>query len=255
MFTKIKSKSLVLAAFLSVALLIAVVVWFFGRAPSSEARSVIVQDYLDSEKTILYIGNVDDSGAPFAVVMYDASSPEALRHYAEASRVRGQELIDSGVTELYVWVTFRYPLDLSVFEDIVKQSGLDVKRYTIRALGQKGDRIGISGGPLDGVLFPPPLLDRALESIQEHENGQAELKGVFEVTGVISAEGYQKLIQDPRVFLVDVTGSLVYHHPAYKNRVRMDWKEFIASFQIGSGPGAPFWYMEDFGLEKFVADR
>lgn len=256
MFTKIiKSKPIVLAAFLSVALLTAVVVLFLSHAPSSEAGFVIVEDYLDLEKTILYIGNVDDSGAPFGVVMYDASSPEALRHYAEASRARGQELIESGVKELYVVVTFRYPLDLSVFEDIVKQSELEVKRYMIRVLGQKGDRIGISGGPLDGVLLPSFLLQRAMESIQEHENGQAELQGVFEVTGVISAEGYRKLIQDPRVYMVDVTGSLVYHHPAFQSRVRMDWKEFIATFQIDSGPGAPFGYMEDFGLEKFAADR
>lgn len=253
MFTKIKSKPLVLAAFLAVALLVAVAVWFLGRAPSSEARSVIVQDYLDAEKTILYIGNVDDSGAPFAVVMYDASSPEAIRHYAAASRARGQELIDSGVTELYVWVTFRYPLDLSVFEDMVKQSGLDVKGYQLRALGQKGDRVTINGGPERGVLVPLEQLDRAMKGIQAHENNQAELKGVFAVSGVVSVEGYKKLVQDPHVFLVDVTGSLVYHHPAFKNRVRMGWKEFVDMFQFVSG--SPFWYMENFGLEKFAADR
>lgn len=196
---------------------------------------------------------MDDSGAPFAVVMYDASSPEALRHYAEASRVRGQELIDSGVTELYVWVTFRYPLDVSTFEDWVKQGGLDAKRYYLRALGQKGDRVTISGGSERGVLVPLEQLDRAMKGIQAHENNQAELKGVFEVSGVVGVEGYKKLVQDSHVFLVDVTGSLVYHHPAYKNRVRMSWQEFVDRFQFGSG--SPFWYMENFGLEKFTADR
>lgn len=255
MFTKIKSKPLVLAVFLAVALLVAVAIWFLGRAPSSEALSVIVRDYLDAEKTILYIGNVDDSGAPFAVVMYDASSPEALRHYAEASRVRGQELIDSGVTELYVWVTFRHPLDVSTFEDLVKRGGLDAKRYSLRALGQKGDRVTISGGSERGVLVPLEQLDRAMKGIQAHENNQAKLKGVFEVSGVVSVEGYKKLVQDPHVFLVDVTGSLVYLNPTFRDKTRIDWKEFIARFQIEGSPGGPFWYIEDFGLEKFVADR
>lgn len=253
MFTK--SKPVVLLSLLAMVSLATIAVGLLSRVFPSEARSVIVRDYLDVEKTILYIGNVDNSGAPFGVVMYDASSPEALHHYVEASRARGRELIDSGVRELYVWVTFRHPLDLSTFEDWVRQSGLDVKRYSLRALGQKGDRIGISGGPERGTLIPPHQLDQAVCDIQVHENGKAELKGVFEVSGVVSAEGYQKLVQDPHVFLVDVTGSLIYLDRTFKNETHMDWEEFVARFQIEGGPGYPFWYMEELGLERFAPDR
>ncbi len=249
---KIQGKFLILAISLLAA---PMMVWRLGRTLSSEARSVIVRDYLDAEQTILYIGNVDDSGAPFGVVMYDPSRPEALRHYAEASRMRGQELIASGVTELYVWITFRRPLDLRTFEALVQQSGLDVKRYFIRVRGRNGARVTISGAPEGGMLIPPEPLNRAMEGIQAHENHQAELQGIFEVSGVVRAEGYRKLVQDPRVFLVDVTGSLIYLNPAFQNKTRMDWKAFTAWFQIQGGPGGPFWYMEDFGLEKFATDR
>ncbi len=253
MFTK--SKFLVLVISLSaITLVVPIVVWGLGRTPPSEARSVIVRDYLDAEQTILYIGNVDDSGAPFGVVMYDPSRLETLCHYAEASRIRGEALIASGATELYVWITFRRPLDIRAFEALVQQSGLDVRRYFIRVRGRSGDRVTISGSPDGGILIPPEHLNRAMEGIQAHENHQAELQGIFEVSGVIRAEGYRKLIQDPRVFLVDVTGSLIYRNPAFQNKTRMDWKTFTAQFQIEGGPGSPFWYMEDFGLERFTSD-
>lgn len=253
MFTKGKFLAMV-ASLSAITFVVPIVVWWLSRTPPSEARSVIVRDYLDAEQTLLYIGNVDDSGAPFGVVMYDPSRPETLCHYAEASRIRGEALIASGATELYVWITFRRPLDIRTFEALVQQSGLDVRRYFIRVRGRNGDRVTISGSPDGGILIPPEHLNRAMEGIQAHENHQAELQGIFEVSGVIRAEGYRKLVQDPRVFLVDVTGSLIYRNPAFQNKTRMDWKTFTTQFQIEGGPGSPFWYMEDFGLEQFTSD-
>ncbi|MBI3242855.1 MAG: hypothetical protein HYZ49_11230 [Chloroflexi bacterium] len=220
----------------------------YWRPGAATAQGVLVQDYLDQEKTIQYIGNVDDTGSPFGVVMYDSSRPESLVHYMEASRFQGQKLISSGAKELYVWVTFRRPMNIDAFEALMKQNGLAVKRYTLRVIGQKGDRIGISGGPEQDHLVPADQIDSAMNAIQGHESNQAQLQGVFEVVGVVSAEGYQALIEDPRVFLVDVTGTLIYRDQNFQRKTNMGWKEFVDHFQIDGGPGGPFWYVEDFGL-------
>lgn len=245
MFTKTKNQRVALIALLLIA---AGASLWLNRASSAEAGFVLVQDYLDQERTIQYIGNVDDTGSPFGVVMYDSSRPESLVHYVEASHIQGQKLISSGVKELYVWVTFRRPMNIDAFEALMKQNGLAVKRYTLRVIGQKGDRIGISGGPEQDRLVPADQIDSAMNAIQGHENNQAQLQGVFEVVGVVSAEGYQALIDDPRVFLVDVTGTLIYHDQNFQRKTQMNWKEFVDRFQIDGGPGGPFWYVEDFGL-------
>lgn len=247
LFTKTKNQRVALIALLLAAIGGGAFLWL-SRASSSEAGFILVQDYLDQEKTIQYIGNVDDTGSPFGVVMYDASRPEDLLHYVEASQARGQELVASGVKELYIWITFRQPVNVSAFEVWAKQTGFDVKRFYLRALGQNDERIGISGAPGEGAIVPFGELDSAMNSVQTHENNRAQLKGIFEAVGVISAQGYQELVRDPRVFLVDVTGTLIYLHPNFQRQTHMTWKEFASRFQIDGGPGGPYWYVEDYGL-------
>lgn len=224
-----------------------------------ESTTPIVQDYLDPARTILYIGNIDDRGSPFAVVMYEPHHPEDLRYYARISRQRGEMLLQAGVQELYVWVTFRHPLDPSVFAEWVKQNRFCVRQYNLRLMGRTGDRITGSAFSLGkaGCASPEDLLGahpfaHGMRHVQERENGQAKLLGIYDVKGTIQAEAYRRILQDPRVFLVDVTGSLVYRHPSFQAQVRMSWEDFASRFQI-NGPSF-FWHMEDFGLEPFATD-
>ncbi len=227
---------------------ISIYLLFVQSVGPTEAGFVIVQNYLDAEKTIEYIGNVDDSGAPYGVVMYDAGSPEGLQHYADASQAQGQALVDSGVEELYVWITFRRPVEINAFAPLAEHFNLQVKRYAMRAIGQNGDRIGIMGAPEGSVMVPASQLDRAVKGVQQHENNQAQLQGVFEVIGVIGANDYQRLLRDPRIFMIDVTGTLIYHDPNFQDQTHLNWDEFVARFQIDGSHGGPYWYVEDFGL-------
>lgn len=109
MFTKTKNKRVVLMIFLLSMIVGGGAFLWLTHATNSEAGFVLAQNYLDQENTIQYIGNVDDTGAPFGMVMYDASNPESLRHYAEVSRLQGQKLIDTRLS----WKEFvnRFQID------------------------------------------------------------------------------------------------------------------------------------------------
>ena len=246
------NKSKVAVVIVTLSLVAAIVLGVLSLQPArpTEAGFVLVEDYLDAGKAIQYIGNVDDTGSPFGMVMYDASSPQSLQAYASASQSKGQSLVASGVGQLYVWITFRQPLEINSFESLARRDNLQVKRYSLRAMGQKGTRITISGGPDDGSIVPSARLDSAMNDIQVHESKQAQLKGVYEAVGVISATDYQELLRDPRVFMIDVTGTLIYNDPGFQNKTHMSWDEFTAKFQIDGGPGGPYWYVEDYGLGK-----
>ncbi len=219
------------------------------------ARGILVQDYLDSERTIQYIGNVDDTGFPIVVVMYDGSSVESLRHYANASQLQGEASLQAGVSDFYVVLTFRRALNENEFRAFIRDTGFAAHSYMIRATNSKGQRITMSGGPENGDVLPANELASAMAQIGARENNQAVgFSGVFEAQGTASAEVYRKLVADPRVFVADVTGTLVYHNPNYQKAVRFTWQDFVTKLEMSSGSG-PFWYMEDLGLANFAADH
>jgi len=243
---------------LSLPLLLLAVIMLIGTAVywqtgTADARGVLVQAYLDTDQTIAYVGNVDDTGSPLMAISYDTSSISSLRHYAVESQARGDALLKAGVSDFYVWVTFRRTLSADEFRALVKETGLSVQRYTMRAIGADGSRITIGGGPVDGEVLPTQELDEALTQVQAREGDQAlTFSGIFEVLGTVNATGYKQLRSAPDVFMVDVTGTLVYRNANFQRSTRFSWKDFVAKFQISGN--SPFWYMEDFGLDNFASD-
>lgn len=201
--------------------------WMYGASPGGQGQS------------------------PYVVSAHAGkASAQDLHAYAAINKTHGETLVAAGVPSLYVWVTFRYPLPPAEFEAFVKDYGLDVRHYTLRAYGEKSDRITINGGPLDGKLFPD-IFDHAMQSIQQRENSKAQLSGVFEVKGQVAASNYSKLTADPRVFIADVTASLAFREMNARGMLNnLTWDEFVSQVQVGATLG-PFWQMEDIGLDKF----
>jgi len=117
--------------------------------------------------------------------------------------------------------------------------------------GEKGDRITVEGGQQDGVIFPA-MYDRIIESVQAHENGNAQIGGVFQVQALIEPNAYQKLLEDARVFMVDVTATLAYHELVSRKLTTMSWTEYTNRVQLGI-TNEPFWHMEKLGLVKFAS--
>ena len=233
--------------------LIAALVAVTSHANQSVAGFGGIQGYLDTDKqTILYFINLEDGVSPVIMVASrEPKTPDDLRYYAQTSQTRGEALLQSGVNNLYVWVTFRRVLSIEEFKDFVAQYGLDVKHYTIRAYGEKGDRITIEGGPQDGVIVPA-MYDRVIESVQVHENGKAQIGGVFDVKALVQSSAYRKLLVDSRVFIVDVTATLAYQELVSRKITSMTWAEYANRVQLGMTYG-PFWNMEKLGLDKFAS--
>lgn len=221
--------------------------------PADELTSVNMQSYLDPTKPAwLYSASAGGQGQSPYVVSAHAGKATAqdLNEYAAINKAQGETLTAAGVASLYVWVTFRHPLAPAEFEVFVKDYSLDVRHYTLRAYGEKGDRITINGGPVDGKLFPD-IYDHAMQSIQQRENGQARLSGVFDVKGQVAASNYSKLTADPRVFIADVTASLAFREMNARGMLNnLTWDEYVSQVQVGATLG-PFWQMEDIGLDKF----
>lgn len=221
--------------------------------PADELTAVHFQAYLDPAKPAwVYFAGVSGQGQlPNVVLAYAGeATAQDLNEYATISKVQGEALATAGVPSLYIWVTFRHPLAPAEFEAFVKDYGLDVRHYTLRAYGEKGDRITINGGPMDGQLFPD-IFDHAMQSIQQRENGQARLSGVFDVKGTVAASNYSKLTADPRVFIADVTASVAFREMNARGMLNnLTWDEFVSQVQVGATLG-PFWQMEDIGLDKF----
>lgn len=168
--------------------------------------------------------------------MYDSSSVDGLLEYARASNSQGEALLQAGVSDFYVWVTFRRALNEKEFQSLVKDTGLTVLEYTMRAIGKNGSRVTIGGAPSNSELLPASDLAQAVAEVKARENSEnVSVNGVFEAIGTIDVAGYKQLVGDPRIFIVDVTGTLVYNSNKFQATADMGWADYAAKLQIGGG--------------------
>ncbi|HUN22655.1 MAG TPA: hypothetical protein PK299_05920 [Anaerolineales bacterium] len=219
----------------------------------TNANWVMVQDHLDNEKKIAYYGNMD-MGYPYGILEYNHHSLQGIDEYKKYSELKGKELVSKEVKELYVWVTFRQALMPADFSQWVAKYQMQDIGYTIRVYGKDGARITMGGGPSEVELVPVDELETAMSQLQEKESNLAKLGGIFEVKGVVTAENYLALLADPRVYLVDVTGTLIYYHPDFQAQSDLTWEQFTQEFQMMRTDGSLYWFLEDFGIAKMGAD-
>lgn len=209
---------------------------------------------------------------------------EEIDYYVQASREAGQKLLDKGEGDFYVGVTFRHYLSPEEFETFASTVGAKVTRFTLRATFPQiapKERVTIWGFPSKEKIINHDTLNQQLDELRfqarekkadqvavarsgdpdaewvdvlETEefkaitvaDNDAVLNGVISFEALTDAKGYQQLLQDPRVFHVDVTANLVYDQLKGKG---ITWKEYVKTLNLGDFD--PFWSMETIGLRKF----
>jgi len=211
---------------------------------------------------------------------------DEIDYYVQASREVGQKLLEQGENDFYVGVTFRRYLSPEEFETFASNVGAKVTHFTLRASFPNLDpktRVTIWGRPSGDRIINPDSLGRQMDELRfqakekkadqvaaarsgdpdvewidvlETEefkaitvaDNDAVLNGVISFEALTDAKGYQQLLQDPRVFHVDVTANLVFDQLKQKG---ITWQEFVKTLNLGDFD--PFWSMETLGLRKFQA--
>jgi len=177
-----------------------------------------------------------------AGVTFNVQDPAALAAYAAAVGQIGPSVFD-GQSEVLVLVTFRYPLSIERFTDLMRASAVSVKSYRIRTFESDGRRGTVGGAPEpDGTI----LSSQHLSSIVQREQIKSGLAtitvaGVIDAEVVLNREGYDSLARNGTdVFLVDVMRGVAARElaKAGEHHVPMD--------EITLQP--IYWFMEDFGM-------
>ncbi len=209
---------------------------------------------------------------------------EEIDYYVQASRTAGQKLLEQGENDFYVGVTFRRYLSPEEFETFASNAGAKVTWFTLRATFPQIDpkeRVTIWGSPSGDRVINPDSLSRQIDELrfQAKEkkadqvaaarsgdpdadwadvletdefkaitvaDNDAVLNGVISFEAITDAKGYRQLLQDSRVFHVDVTANLVYDQLKAKGITR---QEYMKTLNLGDFD--PFWSMEELGLDKF----
>lgn len=213
-------------------------------------------------------------------------SRDEIDAYVNASRQAGDALIRQGVKKFYVGVTFRQYLSPEEFERLVKETGVIAKNYMLRATFPTIDpteKVTFFGKAAEGTVIHPKALEQAKSGLPHHarelkadqlaatrtnspqededwqdvlsdeefqaieiSDADAVLNGVFTFEAETDAEGYQKLHENPLVYHVDVTATLVFQKlKAYG----VKWADFAEDVDLSDYD--TFWDMESIGLDKF----
>lgn len=184
---------------------------------------------------------VADGGQLNVIVNYDRLRPEGVNAFAQANRKLASQV--QGSTS--VTGVFRRPLAVQEFEGLVKQTGLQVTSYTLRAVDTKGGRITIQGAPLKTELVPQSLLKATLANVQQRLPG-AVLKGIVTVDASATQAQLKQLLADQRVFTTEVATAVA----ADRARATLASQGVdVSRLTVHSRLAAPlFWFMENTGL-------
>lgn len=260
----------------------------FQRGP------VGVEGYLDDEKMIWYTGGQgrEDPDNVGVVINWrhgeadPAIVKERMEHYVKVSNKLGKQLLKQNVNQFYVGVVFRDYVSPADFEQIVAETGMQVRNYALRGTLPGVDpsvRWSFFGGPSDGKLIDPKGLEKLQNALQsdvrnrkadqiavqrtgdpdaegseelskdEFKNisvgeNDAVLNGIYTFEATTDAEGYRKIRQHPRVYHVDVTATWAYEQV----KDQISWEKFFDGvFNLGGYN--TFGDMEKMGLDKFQA--
>lgn len=188
-----------------------------------------------------YTAGRNELGILEATVMYDGNSPKTLQTYAAANRAAAAQLAAAGGT-VEIQVIFRDPLSPTEYRAWASALGLAVDSVQIRTVSAAGQRSTLSLFPQGKEPLPQGALDSQLTAATKAA-GPLTVRGVFAVRGKVDASRLPTILADKRVFLPDVTATLVQRD--------------LAAFGVADAPQVrvtifqPYWQMEDAGLENF----
>ena len=193
-----------------------------------------------------YTAHRTATGQIEAYVEYRRASVADLRAYADANR----QLTNTLATkkgQADVQVTYKEPLSPDVFRNWSTTNGLTVAKAAARTLqgGTMRGTIGVAPGNLRNPgtdPLPLDLLNGQLEAVRRSDPSM-QVRGVYAARGTVDASHLTAMIADPRVFLLDVTPTVVRQELAAGGVIGADRADVDVA--------TPFWNMEDLGLQNF----
>lgn len=188
------------------------------------------------------VAPADGSGVTEAFVKYDAATATDLQRYAATNRVLAQQLAAKRQPELAASVSFRRPLSVDEFRAWAARVPLRIESFQLRLMGSEGQRWTLGGTPSQGNLIATDDLQRNLTHLAT--KGVTDLRGVITVEGRIKVTAYDRLANDPAVFLADVTRSAVASHVS-------ETVPAVDANRLTVLVSPAFWRMEELGLENF----
>ncbi len=189
-----------------------------------------------------------------AIRNYDYLSLSGVREYVAFNRARAEEYGRRTSGQLRVNIVFSRPLAQAEFEAFVRNYGLRVHRYFMRAVESSGARVTISGAPDDTSLVPAPSLALALSDLSVRE--ATELKGWIEVEvttdpphlRAMQADGNVLVTELEHALLIDaLTPSALRSVGATDETIRRIQDDPDSETVQVSGPPL-YWFLEDAGL-------
>lgn len=185
-------------------------------------------------------------------VVYDNTRVEGILNYVEFNQQTVSALLAAKQRQFYALVVFSRPLSRAEFENFASAYALRPTGYSLRARAPDGMRSTIFGGPVEGQLIPDELLKLATQDM-EARDGTA-LTGWIDVSTVVDAKNLAQLVQDPLVYTVDVTETLLRNNitSAALSAAGADdttLKAFhTGTLQVQMSRAPLFWFLEDLGL-------
>lgn len=175
----------------------------------------------------------DDTGTYVAASLHhDTSSVTSLQAFAAANRVLASQLATTS-GEVEIMITFRSYVSPEQYRTWVAQRGLIVETTGLRILSASGYRTGLAVTARPNDVLP--------ESDFVWPNDPTT-EGVIEARGTISTNRLLDLVNDPLVFIPDVTQTIV----------RRDIVGIVPDPNaISMSLNGSFWQMEDLGLQNF----
>lgn len=158
-----------------------------------------------------YQRGTDPDGATTVAVNFDRSTVTALEQYAQVNRRLAKQLVADGEKTANVLVTFRRPVNIDEFRTWASSGIMSVVGFQIRLTTPNGIPYTLFGAHTNGELVSQVDVQRNLDNLASRR-GATEVKGVIVADGRIDLAAYDRLTNDPRVFIADVTRTVVSNH-------------------------------------------
>ena len=189
-----------------------------------------------------YSAGTESDGSTIAHVESDRATVADLHRYAATNKTIARELTTAGVTAFAATISFRKPLPIDEFVVWAGKSPIVVEAFQLRIIGTNGEKWTMGGAPRRGELIAASDLERNLSDMRTR--GGTDVRGVIVVEGKVEASAYERVANDPAVFVADITRSAAREH--------------IVKTMRGVNPSrisvilAPVYgRMEDLGLDNF----
>jgi hypothetical protein len=178
-----------------------------GVTARPQEDGTLVLSVEDETSGVLYVIGVDNlNNEVNGMIEYDQNSAPGIEKYRAFNNQELANILQNAdaMDNIPVKVTFNTPLNQAEFAELVKQYGIDVKKYIIYMLEPDGKIATIQGSPSDTELVPAEFFNTATTSISQEYNTGAEFIGWVEVDGTVQANRIPDIKADRRIFLVDI---------------------------------------------------